>query len=100
MQAASAPARFAFVRIHRNSNEAPPPRRRELTPTEMRVVRLLCHREGATLAEVAEVLDIEPTTAGVHLQRAYKKLKVKNRIQLYALAVELGWVKCTCGHGA
>ncbi|MFZ1686733.1 MAG: LuxR C-terminal-related transcriptional regulator [Flavobacteriales bacterium] len=72
------------------------PGRRALTPMEMRVVRHLCHREGATLAEVAKLLDIEKGTAGVHLQNAYKKLKVKNRVQLYALAVKMGWVPCTC----
>jgi DNA-binding NarL/FixJ family response regulator len=51
----------------------------ELTKREMQILR--CIRSGLTNAEIAELLEITPSTVKVHCYRLYQKLGVSDRTQ-------------------
>ncbi|MDD3996699.1 MAG: helix-turn-helix transcriptional regulator [Sphaerochaetaceae bacterium] len=53
-----------------------------LSPRELEIVKLLV--EGKTNNEIGQLLFISPNTVKTHVKNLYEKLKVSNRIQLYA----------------
>ena len=57
--------------------------RRQLTPTEERVARLVA--EGRATPDVAAVLRISPKTVVTHLFLVYRKLGIRSREELAAL---------------
>ena len=57
--------------------------RKLLTPAETNVVNLTC--QGLKNKEIAEKLFISESTVKTHLNNIYKKLNVKNRVQLIRL---------------
>ena len=59
-----------------------------LTPMQLRVLKMVC--EGKKSREVANELYIGKRTVDFHLQGAYRKLDVTNRMQAFARARELG----------
>ncbi len=59
--------------------------RERLTPTERRVVALVC--EGLTNPEIARRLSVSPRTIQGHLLKVFRKLKVSSRTQLVARVV-------------
>lgn len=61
-----------------------------LTEREIEIVRLLA--QGATNKEIAEKLFIAENTVKVHLKNILEKLKLRNRQQLVAYAVQEGLV--------
>jgi DNA-binding NarL/FixJ family response regulator len=61
-----------------------------LTEREIEIVRLLA--QGATNREMAEKLFITQNTVKVHLKNILEKLKLRNRQQLVAYAVQEGLV--------
>ena len=60
----------------------------ELTPMQLRVLKIVC--EGKKSREVADELYIGKRTVDFHLQGAYRKLNVTNRVQAFVRARELG----------
>jgi len=62
-----------------------------LTPSELRVLRLLA--EGMHTKSIAAELSIAPKTVGMHVSNAMKKLDVHTRTQAVVLARELGLVE-------
>ncbi|WP_202080498.1 response regulator transcription factor [Caldalkalibacillus salinus] len=67
--------------------ESPPPSQFEpLSPREAEVLRLLV--EGKTNKDIAEVLFISEKTVKIHLNKVYKKLKVKSRSQAIICAIQ------------
>lgn len=62
--------------------------RRQLTPTEMRVMRL--RASGMAVKEIAGCLGVMPGTVKDHVTSAYEKLDVTN---IAAAFVALGWLK-------
>jgi DNA-binding CsgD family transcriptional regulator len=59
-----------------------------LTPQELRVARLAA--TGATMREIAAVLQISPRTVETHLAHVYLKLGVASKHELRRRADELG----------
>ncbi|MGH2946014.1 MAG: response regulator transcription factor, partial [Solirubrobacteraceae bacterium] len=51
-----------------------------LTPQELRVALLVI--EGATNREAADALFVSPRTVETHLSSAYRKLRVRSRVEL------------------
>ncbi|NPD48064.1 response regulator transcription factor [Lentimicrobium sp. S6] len=51
-----------------------------ITKRESEIILLLC--DGKTNKEIAEELFIAPLTARDHISNIYRKVKVKNRVQL------------------
>lgn len=51
-----------------------------LRPSELRVAKLVC--KGLTDEEIAEKLNINIGTVGVHLRRIFKKTNANNRISM------------------
>jgi DNA-binding NarL/FixJ family response regulator len=59
-----------------------------LSRRERQVLKFLS--EGYTHAEIADKLSLSPGTVGTHVQRAYGKLGVHNRVQAVALLLRKG----------
>ena len=66
------------------------PKRSELTPMQLRVLRMAC--EGKKSREIAAELFIGKRTVDYHLQGAYRRLGVANRMQASVRAREMGLV--------
>lgn len=62
----------------------------ELSPTERRLVGLLCCT-GGTNKQLAVQLHMSPRTVGVHLLHVYQKFGVSSRGELMALAAREKW---------
>jgi DNA-binding NarL/FixJ family response regulator len=62
----------------------------ELTPAEIRVLRLLCG--GLTTKEIAAQVVVSVSTVDRHLTHIYGKLGVRNRAEATALALTRGLV--------
>ncbi|MGQ4452730.1 helix-turn-helix transcriptional regulator, partial [Streptomyces griseus] len=60
--------------------EGPRARWDQLTPSELRVVRLVA--QGLTNREVAEKLFLSPHTVDSHLRHSFTKLGVTSRVEL------------------
>jgi DNA-binding CsgD family transcriptional regulator len=59
-----------------------------ITSREIEVLQLLYY--GATISQAAIVLDLSPHTVKVYIERAYRKLGVHNRRDVFIAAVERG----------
>jgi DNA-binding NarL/FixJ family response regulator len=59
-----------------------------LTPRELAVLELLS--QGHTNREIAAVLYISPSTAGVHVSNILRKLRAKRRVHAAGRALTLG----------
>lgn len=71
--------------------------RRELTPQEDRVVRLVA--EAKTNRQIAEIMGLSEDTVKAHLHRVFQSWEVSSRIELIAAAVQDGHVPCpNCRH--
>jgi DNA-binding CsgD family transcriptional regulator len=76
-----APAfRTALRRSARSSELATPPRDAKLTEREEQIARLIC--TGLADKEIAQTLAISLTTVRTHIKRAFRKLRVDNRVKL------------------
>jgi DNA-binding CsgD family transcriptional regulator len=64
--------------------------RNELTPHELQVALIVAG--GASNREAAAALFLSPKTIEFHLGHIYRKLGVRTRTQLAALAVSCGWL--------
>jgi DNA-binding CsgD family transcriptional regulator len=62
----------------------------ELTPGEIDCIRLLI--EGMSDREIGCALNIAPSTAHWRIEQAKRKLKLRTRAQLTAIAVHRGYV--------
>lgn len=56
-------------------------RRYELTPREKQIAQLVC-QQGLRSGAIAKMLRIEPGTVKTHIRNIYRKLHVKNKIQM------------------
>lgn len=56
----------------------------KLSPREFEIVRLLI--KGRSLAEICQLLNLQPSTVGTHKARIFEKLKCDNVIDLHELA--------------
>ncbi len=74
----------------RPASGAPVSRAGLLTPSELRVLRLLA--EGRQARDIARTLSIAPKTVSMHIQNSMKKLGVHTRTQAVVLAHQLGLV--------
>ena len=63
---------------------------KKLTKAEIKVLRLIL--KGKTNKEIARLLNRERRTVETHRGRAYRKLGVKNAVELFKRAIELGIV--------
>lgn len=61
-----------------------------LTAREREIIRTIVHSRGGKSLAIAEVLHISEHTLRNHLTLIYEKLGVRNRIDLYAYAIEHG----------
>jgi len=61
-----------------------------LTPREREIIRSIVRSHGGKSLEIAEALHISEHTLRNHLTTIYEKLGVRNRIDLYAYAIEHG----------
>jgi DNA-binding NarL/FixJ family response regulator len=66
-----------------------------ITPREMEMIRLSC--EGITNEEIGNLMGIEGGTVKNIKTKLYEKCKVTNMVELFCLAVEMGWVEITRG---
>lgn len=55
-------------------------KRYDLTAREQQVARLIC--QGLRTVAIAEHLRIRPGTVKTHIRNIYRKIKVKNRVNL------------------
>jgi DNA-binding CsgD family transcriptional regulator len=55
-------------------------KRYDLTMREQQIARLVC--EGLRTVAIAEHLRIRPGTVKTHIRNIYRKIKVKNRVNL------------------
>ncbi len=67
------------------------PDKPELTPTELRVLRLLA--EDYSNAQICEELDIALDTVKSHCRNLFQKLQVRKRTQAVSRAIELGVIE-------
>lgn len=74
--------------VHHNTNEAPG--EQALTEREVEVLRLVA--QGASNPHIAEELCITVNTVKVHLRNILAKLRLENRTQVAAYAVQSGLV--------
>ena len=77
---------FAMVQLYRDEKLMI-----ELTPTEHKVIRLLCNDKSDY--EIAETLAVTPATIRKHIAHLKTKLNVEGRIRLGIEAYRLGLVK-------
>ena len=70
-----------------------------LTEQERRYILLVCRKPEPSPAEIGVQMDISANTVDRHRCKAYKKLDVHSRLELYLEAVRLGLVRCACGRG-
>lgn len=61
-----------------------------MTDREKEILRQV--RQGSTSRDIAQQLGISERTVKFHLANVFRKLKVKNRTEAVALAVENGWL--------
>ncbi len=54
--------------------------RYELTPREVQIADLAC--QGLRNSRIAESLHIQPATVQVHIRNIYRKIKVKDKINM------------------
>ena len=59
-----------------------------LTPREREIVRVVVKNRGAKSIEIAEAMHISEHTLRNHLTVIYDKLKLRNRLDLFAYAIE------------
>ncbi|MCP5502737.1 MAG: response regulator [Leptospiraceae bacterium] len=52
----------------------------QLTPKELQILKLITN--GETAGEISETLDVTEATIRFHIRNIYKKLQVKNRVEL------------------
>ena len=74
-----------------------------LTAQERRVCRLLCGPDEPGVKELPAVLGISERTVRTHLEKLYRKLKVRTRVGLVREAIARGLVPCPgarCGGGS
>lgn len=64
---------------------------RQLTPRQHQVLRMVLR--GWPNKTIAERLDISPRTVEVHRYTLMKRLQVRNGVQLFRAALNLGLVK-------
>lgn len=62
----------------------------ELTFTEKEIIVLVC--KGLRRKEIAEKQHIAVKTVENHLYRTYKKLGIRNRVQLFQWALSEGFI--------
>ena len=62
--------------------------RKGLTPTELRVVQLLCEEKDTKT--VAEEMNIAKSTLSVHIMHIYRKLRVNSPMGIYKYAMANG----------
>jgi DNA-binding NarL/FixJ family response regulator len=75
----------------KNGHDVTLPSNRALSRRERQVLdHLVC---GRTNNQIAQRLGVTGHTVKTQVTRIYEKLEVRNRVDLYALAVERGWVK-------
>ncbi|HWD79225.1 MAG TPA: LuxR C-terminal-related transcriptional regulator, partial [Kribbella sp.] len=67
---------------------AQPPPLADLTPQELQVVRLA--RDGASNREIGAQLYLSPRTVGYHLQKVFRKLSIRSRVELAQLPFDQG----------
>lgn len=61
-----------------------------LTPREREIIRSIVHSHGGKSLQIAEELHISEHTLRNHLTLIYEKLGVRNRLDLFAYAIEHG----------
>ena len=77
----------------KNGHDLTLPSTRALSKRERQVLDHLVR--GRTNKQIAHRLGVTDHTVKSQVTRIYEKLEVRNRVDLYALAVERGWVKGT-----